>query len=316
MTLDKWYNSQEGVKEAQVSLEAFLELVEERQKAGYNRRERLTEFKVLGGKYLLDTCGNTLKRQHVFSSGTSYSMDVDLPLPNLKCLGCGESWNIQNIDDTVVRSDQKVIPLEEFIGKNLADVKKHYSSLTDAVYFMQPDSAIRNDSNINLSPVYPGTEEKWKKEIVINSLGWIGQYEGLTDEYIIRAGDEGSFQVRTYLHKICNREDLKNTYSQRFQKIFQAAGFEDLELTPKNNEYCQCERCAPWFDVKTEYGTISIGWRKRVINIDVSATNLNGLDRLFSKEETTKTPMSIHAWGWDKAQDYLTVFYQVMRAKI
>ena len=83
----------------------------------------------------------------------------------------------------------------------------------------------------------------------------------------------------------------------------------DVEEIP--NEYCKDYCCVhkPWFNVKTPQGTIKIGWRKRVINITwPEGINKNG-NELFPNEDVTKYTVgnlhTIHAWGYDKAKEYL-----------
>jgi len=67
----------------------------------------------------------------------------------------------------------------------------------------------------------------------------------------------------------------------------------------------------PWFVVTTRIGRIKIGWRKRVINIDWSeTTNKKKAEELFKEEQVTKgdsydNSFYIHAWGYEKAQEYL-----------
>lgn len=300
--INKWYDSDKDVLASQGSLDDFVRLVEERHEAGYERRERLKEFLVFDGKYRLDSCGNVWKRTSEFT----FSMRSDLPLPNLECKGCGDGWTIENIDDTVVRSDTQVIPLTHFVGQTLTEVKTHYLNLTDAIYRMQPDILVRNDKHIDLSPKYPNAKKDWEKGIVNNEWGWLAERDGVTNTYVIQDGDEGFFNVGTYFHRACNRADLEATYRERFRKVFEAAGFDNVKLTATTNRYSQGDHDAPWYNVDTGNGKILIGWRKRVINIDWSKMKVKGAAELFQDEEVTKNPSSIHAWGWDKATEYLS----------
>lgn len=74
------------------------------------------------------------------------------------------------------------------------------------------------------------------------------------------------------------------------------------------NGYCSdyCCKHLPWFVVTTKVGPITIGWRKRVINIDWRATQGTKTSKeLFSGEDVTKDERGIHAWGIEKAKQYV-----------
>jgi hypothetical protein len=74
------------------------------------------------------------------------------------------------------------------------------------------------------------------------------------------------------------------------------------------NGYCPDYCCAhlKWFIVTTKLGRIKIGWRKRVINIDWSETQgTKTSEELFPSENVTKETRLIHAYGGDKARDYV-----------
>lgn len=62
----------------------------------------------------------------------------------------------------------------------------------------------------------------------------------------------------------------------------------------------------PWLKVSTYKGTVIIGWRKRVISIDWSQSNVKErANELFPDEDVTKDERLIHAWGYEKATEYL-----------
>jgi len=74
------------------------------------------------------------------------------------------------------------------------------------------------------------------------------------------------------------------------------------------NGYCDryCCKHLPWFIVTTTKGRIRIGWRKRVILIDwIDSTIEDESEKLFIDEDVTKFDKSIHAWGIDKAKEYI-----------
>lgn len=73
------------------------------------------------------------------------------------------------------------------------------------------------------------------------------------------------------------------------------------------NGYCPrwCCKHLPWFVVTTKIGRIKIGRRKRVISIEWDkASGIDG-DVLFASENVTKGPQLVHAWGAEKAREYI-----------
>lgn len=65
-------------------------------------------------------------------------------------------------------------------------------------------------------------------------------------------------------------------------------------------------RHLPWFVVTTEVGRFVVGWRKRVIHLDWSAVpGAKDAEALFPNEDVTKDDKSIHAWGYEKAAEYV-----------
>ena len=81
------------------------------------------------------------------------------------------------------------------------------------------------------------------------------------------------------------------------------------------NEYCRHGCCAfyPWFMVTTPYGRIKIGWRKRVINIDWSDTKIRVRGEDITADDVTKGKDYIHAYGYEKAAQYLTVLFSLAK---
>lgn len=71
------------------------------------------------------------------------------------------------------------------------------------------------------------------------------------------------------------------------------------------NEY-DSESIEPWYSVTTYKGIIKIGWRKRVINIDWTLSDIeyNGRE-LFASEDVTKDDKFIHACSYEKAKEYI-----------
>ncbi len=107
---------------------------------------------------------------------------------------------------------------------------------------------------------------------------------------------------------------LERAQKERHQLelCFELAGLTPAVFTPIPNGYCSQPCCAhlPWFRVETMKGVITIGWRKRVINIDWSETG-NTIEPEKWQEDVTKDKTSIHAWGYGKAIQYLEVLRMV-----
>lgn len=64
----------------------------------------------------------------------------------------------------------------------------------------------------------------------------------------------------------------------------------------------------PWYVVTTDKGRIKLGWRKRVIQIDWSDSEIDLYSNLvFGGEDVTTGEKWVHAWGYEKAAYYLKV---------
>jgi hypothetical protein len=63
----------------------------------------------------------------------------------------------------------------------------------------------------------------------------------------------------------------------------------------------------PWWFVKTPFGWIEIGWRKRVISIDWTHTTIR---TTVTTDDVTKDEAMVHAYSEAKAVEYLTALKQ------
>ena len=101
---------------------------------------------------------------------------------------------------------------------------------------------------------------------------------------------------------------------ENMKALFLLSGLEIEKSYKLANEYCSDWDDMPWWLVKTEYGMIRIGWRKRVINIDWSDTDYRSGESKFwdgreidvlTSDNVTKSETNVHAWGYAKAVEYL-----------
>lgn len=99
----------------------------------------------------------------------------------------------------------------------------------------------------------------------------------------------------------------------QLEALFILADIQIKRATQIPNQYCpppskhfpdECPICKerPWWLVETSFGIVKIGWRKRVIEIDWSCTELHGE---LTNDQVTQSEVMVHAWGWPKALEYM-----------
>lgn len=106
----------------------------------------------------------------------------------------------------------------------------------------------------------------------------------------------------------------KNSASEtrdEFQRAFTEAGYDPIYMKAVPNEYYRDKfdsKRWPWFLVTTVDGTFKVGWRKRVINLDWSDTELKGNvdgNKLFAGDDTTRDELMVHCCSIDRLTEYL-----------
>lgn len=261
------------------------------------------------------------KNKRPFPTSVSYHYEVSIPPHDKVCPICGKGWTIENCWDTSVRVSDEIADTktEEFrwlIGRTIKDLDdklaERKSSRCRIRIITKDQSFLRNDRYIDLTP-----DPKYST-LKLNERGWVDDKIVNPESYIIQEGDEISYYERKWLHKECNRSDRENKVRNEFLKIVQKVVDGNVKLHKVPNEYCRCEICAPWFVVETSltpvtYG-LTIGWRKRVINIRLVHPHINFVE-LFPKEDVTKDRDCIHAWGYAKAEEYLRKVFDILQAK-
>lgn len=102
---------------------------------------------------------------------------------------------------------------------------------------------------------------------------------------------------------------LKKAWTDKIQALFVEAGLDPISTRQIENGYCKLSCCFhnPWLEVLTRNrGIITIGWRKSVMNIDWSQSEISTSgETLFRDEAVTKGFDYVHAWGYEKAGEYL-----------
>ena len=105
-----------------------------------------------------------------------------------------------------------------------------------------------------------------------------------------------------------NESDKRKEHVVELTELFKSAGFNTIHVETIDNEYCSESCCYkyPWVIVTTPKGRIKIGWRKRVMNLDWSESDIKDIGtELFKDENTTTGKDYIHCWSKEKAIEYL-----------
>ncbi len=109
--------------------------------------------------------------------------------------------------------------------------------------------------------------------------------------------------------ELMDPKEIVNRLKERNQ-LLNCFGSELIYVEDIPNEYSPFN-VNPWFIVSTRKGRIKIGWRKRVINIDWSESDIRHLGRdIFKGENVTgahyyEMTEYIHADGYEKATEYI-----------
>ena len=114
-------------------------------------------------------------------------------------------------------------------------------------------------------------------------------------------------QSDTDLHRHASCQTLYTIQKELefFSEILGRSEMPYTEIRIIPNEYHSGHE-NPWFLVETKWGPLRIGGRSHVISIDWSGTQINHNGGVtFKDENVTKDRTMIHAWGKDKAVEYL-----------
>lgn len=136
------------------------------------------------------------------------------------------------------------------------------------------------------------------------------------DSLFYRVGDEIDRLVHLQAKRLDPKtEERKRETRAKLRGCFEQAGLAPILMEELPNGYWGADNVEglgdPWYSVSTLHGRIVIGWRKRVINIDWSAcSGLGDGDVLFMPENVTTGPTMVHAWGYEKAAEYLRTLTQ------
>lgn len=319
----KLYNTPNGIETYLIDLAGLNRLIRDRSKAYYERKERLQQFCILG-RWITDTCGNfglivgdermgdkipaligkcppvmTEEQMQLFMRGERYGWSHSWPCPPAyaTCDVCGEKWVLDNCHDFQTNQGHEEADLAEWVGKPLASLEQ-IPSLVNKVWHRISQDTVYSD-------VYEGESRSGT-----SGLKW----HRVEKDHVIQPGDRAMLDTMRFTHKHCFKTRTASEERARMEETFAKAGYPKVNLITIPNKYCPCDRCPPWYLAQVNDSTpITIGWRKRVINIDWEQSGKN-LEGLFESEDVTKGGGYIHAWGYDKASEYLAKILPALEA--
>lgn len=135
----------------------------------------------------------------------------------------------------------------------------------------------------------------------------VGSNRDLTDDeayFISKKIDEIS-QLIADTTMLNNPEHQKSVKQQR-ENILNCFLGTSIYVKEIPNGYSKND-LYPWFEITTPKGIIEIGWRHRVISISWDKSDIEAKsEKLFISEETTKYEKTVHAWGYEKATEYIS----------
>jgi hypothetical protein len=280
------YDTIQGIGQSLGSLEDFLALLNARYEAAYDRQEHLNDFCV-AGRYWLDSCGNFLMLDtaditHGALIVTAGRPDVAskssgmMPRAVDACRRCMQPWRVDNLHDVTVLHRSSLVEPAEYVGSTIGQLKS--------------DTAGRKYARCSIGAFRRRGGGVWQ--------------ESIGDELVIRAGDEVIQNVWHFYHRVCRVQALAVEEAVAFRRLFLTAGYGEVAMTTVPNCYGSESYRGPWFEVEVPAGTIVIGWRKRVVNIDWSSTGRD-LTHRFHDVTNTKGQYHVHAWTDDEVVDYL-----------
>jgi hypothetical protein len=100
------------------------------------------------------------------------------------------------------------------------------------------------------------------------------------------------------------------------KSVFSLAGFEVSSTFRLENEYWpeayhELRAANPWWAVKTQFGWIKIGWRKRVMSI--SWTDLKVRELLIESTHRTQDLDMIHVTDFGEAVTFMIQLYRLCK---
>lgn len=117
-------------------------------------------------------------------------------------------------------------------------------------------------------------------------------------------------KIKTAVREVRKAADPKTSEEAKARRASLLRCFAEQPIYVEEipNGYCSdwCCKHLPWFIVTTSVGRFKIGWRKLVIHLDWEGSRvMTTAERLFPDDDVTKDGRMIHAYGYEKAKQYI-----------
>jgi hypothetical protein len=332
------YDTLEGIGVYLKDLKGFHGLVEARKKAK-ERGEELKSFYVLR-KFTLDKFAQVdkligfeslpeeikkdfpdivtaSKVEEEFRSNPNLNLQilitpVYIPKYKQRCAHCKKEYDISDFDDVYVTKKEEKVLLDRFVGRQLWEVKRHFGMIEESENYLDSFLTIQNNRFID--------DRIGSYGIKLNENGWVGLQDNhneqgeISDWYMIQAGDSTILRTIYYRHKECHAKYMKESTLKDIKLVLDKANLSSCKISETENKYGSFDYSGPWHEVTTEYGVFTIGKRKKVILITLHDWGID-LSKVFKMEDVTKDKNMIHAWGYEKASEYLQKIFEEMSKK-
>ena len=246
-----------------------------------------------------------------------------LPANGTVCPECRLIWKLENCFGLIPISETIYISGENYIGLTFNEVVNLLNQDKSRDHSISRHSPVRNYMWINHELSEYGKKRSTEENFIrshydeINPFGWATS--GILrekswnvidfDSYKIQEGDEISVSHFSWYHPNCLINKHSNEFLSAVKECLRQAEYpiQNIKFVP--NEYGSREYRGDWLEVFTDYGILTIGWRKRVIEIRYGNFDLTSL---FINEQVTNCPGLVHAWGYEKLTEYLKLIKDFM----
>jgi hypothetical protein len=298
-----WYDTELGIRESISDLNGLNVLIRERHKAGYDRQERLQQWYLLDAAVALDRCGNAgrgrrskhyvgdvLSGQQVDSiyKGLAKEQRCDdqlghtimgdqsnFPMEGAVCPACGDKWDISNFHTSYVT--RECVPSKLQVG-----------SIVSGELELTSDGKL-----MVVKHIHPEDGHSCRKP---------GE--------VVRKGDLVQADGYAFWHPECLRKEVTDKEEVKMREILSKVGFDEVAITRTKNGYWNYPDQPMWFVVETRWATLTVGWRKRVIELSYAGDKSPVPLFSLTNDDVTKSEDTLHAWGYDKLAEYLAELHR------